>query len=397
MITKKVPFKAILLFLIVFSFSPNVQAQKVVRVQLSDIASLFKKKKSKDSKDSKDAKETNGVKEDEKNIDNTSGNTYDLLKTHIEAPPKSYTDLFYSSKRFSEVSKYLRKAIKENNTERAIGFLERGGLPYNFDVIGDDINSSGLFPAIDNKNYEILQAVYNKYPECIRFSQLLHYACSKDFDPKMIDWLVEHGASLDLNGYVVNWTEGRNHARAMYKWNSNESLFLRPIEVAFRYNQLETVDYLMKKYNQKLLPIQLSRSLVLNTEKKTEDEVIDLVKYWAQKGYGDPREYVNVLSIEVPGLGIKPDYPLVAAIREGKNKLAKLLIENYNADVNVETPHYGLVIEYESPLSLAVSKPGNLEMIDLLLSHDVKNYKNIIKGHAHREYREDFILRGLIE
>ena len=393
MITKKVPFRAILLFLIVFSFSPNVQAQKVVRVQLSDIASLFKKKKSKDSKDSKETKETETSKEGKEK----KGGVYDISKLHIEEPPESYTKLFSSNETFSEKSKFLRKAIRENNTERAIGFLERGALPYHFyGVLAGERGSEPLYPAIDNKNYDILQAVYDKYPECIRFSQLLHYACSKDFDPKMIDWLIDHGASLDLNGYFPR-TLNRAGNRDNYGFNRDDNLYFRPIDVALRFSKFDTVKYLIEKYHQQVLAGAFACFLV--------EQLIQFVKECKQYGYCDVEDGIN-WATWFPREENRGKYPLVTAIQKGKNEFAKYIIDHCNADVNVVTTKTSVASKiginigddvYESPFSAAISRPKNRDMINFLIEHGVKTEKWVVAKFAHKEYREDFILQGLID
>ena len=387
--------------LFVFFASPCIQAQKV-RVQIEPFKVLKNKlKEITENKDADNSKENNEAQEEEVN----NNGVYDFSKLHIEEPPKSYTDLFTSNERFSEKSKYLRKAIRENNTERVIGFLERGGLPYDLDVIGKDRGSRGMYPAINNKNYDILEAVYNKYPEAIRFSQLLHYACSLDFDPKMIDWLVAHGASLDMNGYVTVISPGYGTV-AKYYWNDDETLALRPIDVALRYGKLETVDYLMKKYNSKVLPLALSTFFVDYIHSNTDEQIIALVKEYEKKGIGDPKEYINVLSLANPKLGIKKDYPLIKAIKDGKNEFAKYAIDNCDADINVfvyeESAARSIGVNvgsnfYESPFSVAISQPHNQDMINFLISHGVKTRKDVVTRFAHKEYREEFILQGLID
>ena len=190
----------------------------------------------------------------------------------------------------------------------------------------------------------------------------------------MIDWLVAHGASLDMNGYVTVISPGYGTV-AKYYWNDDETLALRPIDVALRYGKLETVDYLMKKYNSKVLPLALSTFFVDYIHNNTDEQIIALVKEYEKKGIGDPKEYINVLSLANPKLGIKKDYPLIKAIKDGKNEFAKYAIDNCDADINVfvyeESAARSIGVNvgsnfYESPFSVAISQPHNQDMINFL-------------------------------
>ena len=341
-----------------------------------------------------------------------SGPVLDISKIYIKEPPASYEALFLkNNETFSEKSEYFRKNVKENNTEKALAFLERGALPYRLEnmagygELGNGTNP--LYPAVDNDNFEILDAVYKKYPECIRYSQLLHYACAKkELDAKMIDFLIERGASLDLNGWARKWGSGWE---GIYSWNGDCRYQMRPIDCAFGlYWRLQTVDYLIEKYGQKVSPTAVAYNLVkVILRDFSEEKIINWIDNYYSR-YVDFKDYVNLgisaMSYDgyIDASDYNPRFALVAAIASGKNRVAKHLID-LGADVNISY-HYsaredigiGFSDTYHSPLYEAIRRKNNLEMINYLLDHGAKPYKDVIK-QALPEYREEFILRGLLD
>ena len=342
------------------------------------------------------------AKEEVKAVEVYQGGVFDWGKLYMEAPPQSYYNSLHWEKANEEKNNFFWKAIAENNTEKAIAFMERGALPCDFlmrsngEVIGCHGQKS-LYPAVANKNYDLLEAVYNKFPDVIKYSQLLHYACSLDFDPKMIEWLIEHGASLNMNGYA-RYSSHNGYWYARYSWNDDKDIAFRPIDVAFLRGKNETVKYLMEKHNQRVNTLVLSSSLVKMIPGNSDEQLIAAVDKSRTLGYSE-YDFINMQDTN-------KEYPLIKAIKEGKNEFAKYLIAHCGADVNVqrheknEARSVGINIGsdfYESPLSIAISKPGNLDIINYLLEHGAKPYKDVIKIYAHKEYREAFILQGLID
>ena len=136
-----------------------------------------------------------------------------------------------------DATRFLEKAVAENNVANAAKFLQAGASAYI------------SYEMIDKKQYEMIDVMYKDNPKLIRFSQLLHYACAKS-DPKMIDFLIERNASLDLYGYYLKY--GNNGAIwgyfPIYAWNSDANYKNTPADVALFHNRWENLNHIMNKY-----------------------------------------------------------------------------------------------------------------------------------------------------
>lgn len=139
----------------------------------------------------------------------------------------------------ADATRFLEKAVKENNLENAAKFLKAGASAFI------------SYEMIDNKQYEMIDLMYKDNPKLIRYSQLLHYACAKS-DSTMIDFLIERKASLDLNGYYLKYgdtsTPMRQGYNVMCMWNRDPKYKYTPADVAFNWSWTN-LKYIIKKYH----------------------------------------------------------------------------------------------------------------------------------------------------
>lgn len=133
-----------------------------------------------------------------------------------------------------DATKFLEKAVKENNVVNVEKLLKAG--------------ASGFitYEMIDKKQYEIIDVMYKDNPRVVRYSQLLHYACANS-DAKMIDFLIEREASLDLNGYSVHY-DGRWY-NISYRWNNDNKYVNTPADVALFYQKWNNLNHIISKYH----------------------------------------------------------------------------------------------------------------------------------------------------
>jgi ankyrin repeat protein len=133
-----------------------------------------------------------------------------------------------------DATKFLEKAVRENNLANAKRFLEIGASAFI------------SYEMIDKKQYDMIDAMYNDNPKIIRFSQILHYACAKS-DPEMIDFLIERGASLDLAGHFTRPT-GKTFS-ILGLWNSDYNYRNTPVDCALFYGNWANLNHIITKYN----------------------------------------------------------------------------------------------------------------------------------------------------
>lgn len=214
-----------------------------------------------------------------------------------------------------DATRFLDKAVEENNVERARKLLEAGASAY--------INYS----MIDRKQYEIMDAMHQNNPKLIRFSQLLHYACAHS-DSKMVDFLIERGASLDLCG---DYYEAKRDSDWGYlafqrcEWNSDHNLRFTPQDVAFSYKNTEVLKHIAKKYGKRPTVYGYANYIygLISTEyndNKHAEEIMSLLES-GELMVGDGEVGTNALKevINTPYFAIKRDrysmkYLLVAVV-----------------------------------------------------------------------------------
>lgn len=133
----------------------------------------------------------------------------------------------------ADATRYLEKAVKEdpNNLEKIKKLLDAGASAYI------------TYEMIDNKQYDLIDLMHKSNPKLIRFSQLLHHACSSVFeeDTTMVDFLIDRGASLDLCGYYWERVKDPNYGQLCFQlcqWNSDFRYQYTPQDVAWNINNI---------------------------------------------------------------------------------------------------------------------------------------------------------------
>ena len=303
-----------------------------------------------------------------------------------------------------DVTRLLEKAVKETPDD-----LER---------IGKLLNAGGsafiTYEMIDKKQYKLMDLMNKNNSKLIRFSQLLHYACSKG-DTTAVDFLIEHGASLDLCGcYLEKFRDnGRWLCRKQCFWNQDSKYYYTPQDVALLNGKFGLYNYILKKYNKRATIAGWNERLYGNvTSDKDDNNKIDWnLKYlkgeiallengiFVGDGSKDAtKEVLNAGRFSYGHHGTNSyyfdfNYILIEAIKKlgnyrkrGKEEKAKkfeefikLMIEK-GADVNVAEQHpsvgyYGVGDEstiYNCPMLEAMKAPNMLDIIKLLKAHGAK-------------------------
>ena len=139
-----------------------------------------------------------------------------------------------------EATRFLEKAVKENNVINAEKFLKAGASAFI------------SYEMIDKKQYEMIDLMYKDNPKLIRYSQLLHYACAKS-DTKMIDFLIERNASLDLYGYYLQYNKDAYYGEGGYElfcgWNKDGNFKNTPADAALYYRKWDNLNHIINKYH----------------------------------------------------------------------------------------------------------------------------------------------------
>lgn len=172
-----------------------------------------------------------------------------------------------------DATRFLEKAVEENNVERARKLLDAGASAY--------VNYS----MIDNKQYEIMDAMHKNNPKLIRYSQLIHYACAHS-DSKMVDFLIERGASLDLCGDYLELKRDPDWGYLAFQrcnWNNDHTLRFTPQDVAFAYHNTEVLKHITQKYGKRPTVFGFSNyiyELIKNehNSNKNAEEILSLLQ-----------------------------------------------------------------------------------------------------------------------
>ena len=140
----------------------------------------------------------------------------------------------------ADANRFMEKTIKEDpdNLEKIEKLLNAGASAF------------VSYEMIDKKQYKLMDLMYKKNPKLIRYSQMLHYACANCTDTAMIDFLISHGASLDLcGGYYERYHDSSygELCRKPYGWNLDRYYFT-PQDVAYRQGNTTILNYIIKKY-----------------------------------------------------------------------------------------------------------------------------------------------------
>lgn len=201
-----------------------------------------------------------------------------------------------------DAKRFLEKAVKEDpdNLEKIGKLLDAGASAY------------VSYEMIDKKQYELMDLMYKRNPKLIRYSQMLHYACAHCSDTAMIDFLIEHGASLDLCG---NYWEKRGAEDLLhhlciqpYSWNNDARYYFTPQDVAYRHGNKTILNYIIRKYGKFPTTIGLADYIYKNlaNDKKVEHLICllngeDDFYYLINKGNGsDSKNLAQLLNTELP-------------------------------------------------------------------------------------------------
>ncbi len=317
------------------------------------------------------------------NTVNAQATTGDFSRNSLGIKPPSgeYEGNVANSSYYKEVTNFFIKYVNEKNTEKALLFLNNGAkpLPMRFGQ-----KEWIVYTLIDQKNFQILDALYEKFPKMFRYSQAIHYACAKS-DSTMIDYLMNHEASLDLNGGFTGGTYEKNSfRRERYEWNKDERFVNSPCDCALLYGQFDNLNYIEKKYKRIPSTVGLTKAVfkfLYKDDFKTVKYIINLPNFDPNAVYDDSK--MSVLSL---------------ALEKNNKEIARILIEK-GADVN--NTYYHMSKGTLCPLLIAVQKPDMQDMIELLLSKGAKTeYQDGYRGKfkifnkARSEYKEWYILNG---
>lgn len=315
---------------------------------------------------------------------------FSLFSLGIQAPPKDYKGYVWSSSDYNEATKFFVNNVNVGQTEKAIKFLNAGAAPY---PTLRNQEKWIVYTIIKNKDYELLDAIHQKYPLMFKYSQALHYACVYS-DSTMIDYLISKGADLNLNGLCLrDETQMGRGLKVAYPWNADSRFRMLPVDCARLY-KVKNYVYINRKYGVTPSALGISRLIYIFTEANATDGIIkDLMSY--------PNFDPNVRASELDYFSSDAwyDYNVILLeymIRKGKKELAKQMIE-MGADVNASKgSNSGLVC----PLMTAVQTPNMQDIIELLLAKGAKTkmpfqYSTVnILDKARTEYKEWFVLNG---
>lgn len=315
-----------------------------------------------------------------------------------------------------DATRFLEKAVKENNVENAKKFLEAGAsafISYNM---------------IDKKQYDMIDAMYQDNSKLIRYSQLLHYACAKS-DPQMIDFLIERGASLDLYGFYVSYVSDYKTYAVMCEWNNDEKYMYTPADVALRYGQWDNLKHIEEKYKKYPSIYGFNNALIAGTKNSATTEYVRKVLSQDTSAMGfSVAEGINFAHFTMGYGGLDCEFLLNAVVKRiaderrsksGKDadfvNLLNLLLEK-GADVNVQADNGAFTRRLSSiginnvtyavdntPLYIAVKNPGMLDIIKLLISKGAstttkvngKTVSVVQLRDVMDEYKEYFMLEGI--
>ena len=299
----------------------------------------------------------------------------------IAPPSGDYEGNVADEDKYKEVTNLFCKYVRAKQNDKALQFLNAGAapLPMRF---GQE--NWIVYTLIDQKNYQILDALYAKFPKMFRFSQAIHYACAKS-DSEMIDYLIEHGASLDLNGGFTGGTYMKNSfQRERYEWNKDGRLKYLPCDNAIYNGNFDNLNYIAKKYNKFPSTTGLTEA-VFNFMKKDNVEAVKMIMDMPNF---DPNAVHGNGQISL----------LCLALEKDNKEIARILIEK---GANVNHTYWHSSDGTLCPLLLVVKKPNMQDMLELLLSKGANpEYRDGNRGtfnvfkRARSEYKEWYILQG---
>lgn len=310
-----------------------------------------------------------------------------------------------------EATRFLENAVRENNRERVEKLLKAGASAF------------VSYEMIDKKQYEIMEIMHRNNPLLIRFSQMIHYACANS-DSTMVDFLVNHGACLDLCGNYWETFPDRywgRFANTPYSWNSDGNLYYTPLDCALRSGKISLIRYITKKYGKRPTVTGVAEYLynIINADEYNNDNVkkainelplldellggnalsqvfnngVGWISYHAtyQYLYG----YNSLLVLVVEKLGKYRDWQKGAKAAKFE-QLFQIMLDK-NVDVNQYSHRCSLLQGYKitaNPMSTAMSHSG---MIDII--HELKNRgastKPLPNVRIRDEYKEMIILGEL--
>lgn len=290
-----------------------------------------------------------------------------------------------------DATEFFRKAVLQENLENAKIFISKGAS-----VLGNGGSDNPLYDAIKQDDKDLISLIHSTNPDAIRYSQAIHYACAYS-DSAMIDFLIDKGASLDLNGYLATWSHVWVRNEPTYEWNSDERFPQTPADVALNYGKYDNMYYIYRKYGKKPTKYGFSRLLV----GAIRNDKTDIVS-WLLERVGDffPNWYLNA-----PEPSYNENYtgmfPLIMALRKNNARLAKRLLQlgadpniRYADTENSKVLGLGGFDQVSNPLYEAVIRPGMLDVIELMFEKGAVKYADIMKK-ARSEYKEYFMLKGI--
>lgn len=313
----------------------------------------------------------------------------------IGNPPSEYLKLYYKDYKSEEVQEFFIKALRENNTEKAVQWLSMGANPHIFEPKSHTLYEPNppIFIAIANENYEILDAMLKKSPLLAKYSQALHFACYKG-NIKMVDYLISKGASLDFNGVNAPSTL-RQAAVERVEYNSNRGLMYTPADVALNYNQFKVLKHLQTKYNKvpTLQGVSMKASDCVSNNDFTGLQA--LLEVYGSKSISS--SYYTFNTFYGHADSVRWDNPFISACISGSKDMIKYFVA-LGVDVN-----YQMYDVCDLPLFYIVKRPGMEEIIDLFLKKgaltrciDSKWRRDEhILDKALPQYKEMLLLKGI--
>lgn len=326
----------------------------------------------------------------------------------------------------------------------AMRFLENtvNNDPDNLDKIGKLLEAGAsayvTYEMIDKKQYDLMDLMHKNNSNLIRYSQMLHYACANCKDTAMIDFLIAHGASLDLCGGYYERRHSSTYGQLCYQpffWNQDR-YYYTPQDVAYRQGNTTILNYIIRKYGKYPTLVGLADYIYKNlaNDKKVErlikilngeDDFYNLIT--AEKR-NDAEALAELLNTELPAIGHNGNfgycYILCRAIErlgayrnngntekaEKYEELVKLMIDK-GARVNVSERIVSIYIcphnhskTFNSPMLAAMRYHNMLDIIKLLkakgapLTVQYLHYCNLrernIEGEAIMDEYKEAILLG---
>ncbi len=255
-----------------------------------------------------------------------------------------------------DLKRFLEKTLKEepDNLEKIDKWLNAGAAAF------------VTYEMIDNKQYALMDLMHKHNPNLIRYSQMIHHACATCSDTAMIDFLIAHGASLDLcAGYYERQHDSGygELARQPYFWDVDR-YYYTPQDVAYRQGNKTILNYIIRKYGKYPTAVGLADYILKNlaNDKKTErligllngeDSFYDLVT----KGKGNTSQ----------ALAEMLNAPLPASFREISycHILCRAIerLGTYRNNGNAEK-----AAQYERLVRLMIDKGARVDVTDEIVS-----------------------------